>query len=191
MTTDLNGDGEPDLIVANHHQQLGVGPAEHDSTGRHHRQLRRLSRPSPPASNPDAVATTDLNGDGRPDLIVANLNSNTVSVLLNTTAPGAATASFADPADLRHRQQSRLGGDDGPERRRKARPHRRQSQQQLGVGAAEHDSTGRHHRQLRRLSRPSPPAAIPLRWWRRTVNGDGRARPHRRQSTTATRCRCC
>ena len=41
------------------------------------------------------MAAADLNGDGKPDLIVANYGSSTVSVLLNTTAPGAATPSFA------------------------------------------------------------------------------------------------
>ena len=46
-------------------------------------------------SGPWSVTTADLNGDGRPDLIVANYGSNTVSVLLNTTAAGATTPSFA------------------------------------------------------------------------------------------------
>src|SRR5262249_33276198 len=46
-------------------------------------------------TSPISDAVGDLNGDGRPDLAVANVDSNTVSVLLNTTAPGATTPSFA------------------------------------------------------------------------------------------------
>jgi hypothetical protein len=49
---------------------------------------------------PFSVAAADINGDGRPDLIVANYNSNTVSILLNTTQPGATTPSFAPPQNF-------------------------------------------------------------------------------------------
>src|SRR5439155_13480710 len=45
-------------------------------------------------TNPRAVALADVNGDGKADLLVANQGAATVSVLLNTTMPGAATASF-------------------------------------------------------------------------------------------------
>lgn len=45
--------------------------------------------------DPVSVAVGDLNGDGRLDLIVANFNSNNVSVLLNITAPGGLTPIFA------------------------------------------------------------------------------------------------
>ena len=37
----------------------------------------------------------DLNSDSRPDLVVANSGANTISVLLNTTAAGSASATFA------------------------------------------------------------------------------------------------
>ena len=44
---------------------------------------------------PASVTAADINGDGKPDLIVANDGGpDTVSVLLNTTAPGATTPSF-------------------------------------------------------------------------------------------------
>src|SRR5687767_9308593 len=46
-------------------------------------------------SRPISLAEGDLNGDGRPDLAIANANADTVSVLLNTTAPGATTPSYA------------------------------------------------------------------------------------------------
>src|SRR6185369_1219571 len=49
---------------------------------------------------PSSVIACDLNGDGKLDLAVANVNSNTVSVLLNTTAPGAVTPSFAPKQDI-------------------------------------------------------------------------------------------
>src|SRR5207249_10124936 len=46
-------------------------------------------------TTPVSVTVGDVNLDGELDLAVANQSSNTVSVLLNTTAPGAATPSFA------------------------------------------------------------------------------------------------
>lgn len=54
----------------------------------------------PTGSSPQGVATADLNGDGRPDLAVTNATGNSVSVLLNTTAPGAASPSFAAKVDF-------------------------------------------------------------------------------------------
>jgi hypothetical protein len=91
---DVNGDGRPDLAVANENSNTvsvllnttapgattpSFAPQQTFATG----------------SNPFSVAVADVNNDGKPDLAVANENSNTVSVLLNTTAPGATTPSFA------------------------------------------------------------------------------------------------
>jgi hypothetical protein len=51
-------------------------------------------------TNPASVAVGDLNGDGKLDLVIANAGANIVSVLLNTTAPGAVTPSFAAKQDF-------------------------------------------------------------------------------------------
>ena|ERR1035437_4908013 len=51
-------------------------------------------------SFPYSVATGDLNGDGMPDMVVTNSDDNTISVLMNTTAPGAASSSYSAKTDF-------------------------------------------------------------------------------------------
>src|SRR5262249_22953756 len=96
---DLNNDGKADMAVAN-------GSAGTISV--------LLSTTVPGAATPtfggkqdfaagtlpSALALGDVNGDGRLDVAVANANDNTVSVLLNTIAPGATTASFGAKQDF-------------------------------------------------------------------------------------------
>ena len=54
----------------------------------------------PAGGGPHAIAVGDLDGDGKPDLAVANLDSDTVSVFLNMTVIGATTPSFASRIDI-------------------------------------------------------------------------------------------
>src|SRR5207247_5723395 len=49
---------------------------------------------------PYSVAVGDVDGDGWPDLAVANAGSDSVSVLRNTSAPGAMNLSFAPAANF-------------------------------------------------------------------------------------------
>ena len=51
-------------------------------------------------ASPFSVAVSDLNGDGRADVVVANRAAASVSVLLNTTTPGAASPTFAAKQDF-------------------------------------------------------------------------------------------
>jgi len=53
---------------------------------------------SPTGTKPHSVSIGDLDGDGKPDLAVANMGSNTISVFRNTSTSG--TVSFATKVDF-------------------------------------------------------------------------------------------
>ena len=96
---DINGDGKPDLVVGNHGANSVSVLLNATSQG--------AMTPSFAAktdfttgTNPQFVCIADLDSDGRLDLAVANYNSGTVSVFLNTTVTGAATSSFLSRKDF-------------------------------------------------------------------------------------------
>ena len=75
---DLNGDGVPDLAVANTSNQANsVSVLLGNGDGSFQTRQDFIT-----GSNPYSLAIGDLDGDGVPDLAVANAFSNTVSVLL-------------------------------------------------------------------------------------------------------------
>jgi hypothetical protein len=93
-TGDINGDGEPDLAVAN--TQDGTVSVLLNTTPHGATTPRFASQKTFAVGHgPQSVVLEDFNGDDKPDLAVANFNARTVSVLLNTTAPGATEAFFA------------------------------------------------------------------------------------------------
>ncbi len=90
---DINSDNKPDLIGTNKTNNtisvlLNTTSAGATSVGFSSEQTFNVG------TGPMAVAAGDINNDGKPDLFTANESDNSVSVLMNTTAPGAATASF-------------------------------------------------------------------------------------------------
>jgi hypothetical protein len=86
---DFNGDGIPDLAVANSASNtvsilLGNGDGTFQPKVDY-----------PVDTNPQAIAAGDINGDGFPDLVVANAGSNTISIL-----PGNGNGTFQSKKDL-------------------------------------------------------------------------------------------
>ncbi len=93
IVVDLNGDGRPEMASVNSIDgdvSVFVNASAPGATAAFSAQQRFGA-----GSSAAALAATDINGDGRADLVVANGGSGAVTVLLNTTAAGAATASFA------------------------------------------------------------------------------------------------
>ncbi len=91
---DFNGDGKPDLASANFASDdvsvlmnttvLAEGPLAFYDQESFGADIHAFS-----------VAVADINEDGKHDFVSANIDSDTVSVLLNTTTPGASAPSFA------------------------------------------------------------------------------------------------
>jgi FG-GAP repeat len=117
VAADFNGDGKPDLAVAN---AASLGPdgvsllMNTTPAGAGRASFRRCPPLATGAASPQALAVADLTGDGKPDIIVGNFATDGgdpsfpalpllgpgIRVFVNTTAPGAACPSFAPPVDI-------------------------------------------------------------------------------------------
>ncbi len=113
---DFDGDGKPDLAVANQSTNDVSVLRNTSSIG----TISFAAKQDFAAGNsPSGVAVGDFDGDGKPDLAVANYNSNSISVFRNTSSNG--TISFATKQDFTTGSQPRsvtigdLNGDGKPE----------------------------------------------------------------------------
>ncbi|PWV56398.1 FG-GAP-like repeat-containing protein [Chitinophaga sp. S165] len=93
---DLDGDGKPDLAATYVSGGGNVSIYKNNSTG----GAISLAAPVtyPTGSSPYRVLISDIDLDGKPDLVTLNYVSGTISVLRNTSTGG--TISFAAKADI-------------------------------------------------------------------------------------------
>jgi hypothetical protein len=83
---DMNADGKPDVVTADEGNTVSVLLNRGDATFGASREYALFKGgPNWLAAGPNAVAVGDLNGDGKPDVVTANVNAH-VSLLLNTGA---------------------------------------------------------------------------------------------------------
>ncbi len=101
---DVDGDGKPDIVVTNSGNGVGTTVSVFRNTGTSGSITASSFAPKVDFTTglcPFGLAITDLDGDGKVDIVVANHFSNTVSILRNTSASGSITASsFAPKVDF-------------------------------------------------------------------------------------------
>ena len=99
--SDLDGDGRIDIAVVNERSNSVSVLRNTAAAGSIDASSFAPMSSFPTGSNPNYVTASDLDGDGKPDLVITNFGSNTVSVLRNTAMPGTLnTGSFAPKVDL-------------------------------------------------------------------------------------------
>jgi gliding motility-associated-like protein len=98
---DIDGDGKPDLVVTNTTTNNVSVLMNTTTTGSITAASFAAAVNFATGAGPRGLAIGDLDGDGKPDLAIANFGASTVSVLRNTSTAGSiAASSFATAVDI-------------------------------------------------------------------------------------------
>lgn len=92
---DFNGDGRPDIAYVNNTGTTSFSVRLNNTSAGSSALVFDAPVTVNVAGGAVALATGDVNGDGRADIVVSNPTTNTVKVYRNTTALGATVPSFA------------------------------------------------------------------------------------------------
>src|SRR5262249_2132235 len=90
---DMNADGRPDIVTTNFNSGT-VSVLRNTTPLGAHTSSFAAQQTFAAGREPDAVGVGDINGDGKADIAVTNVDDNTVSVILNSTTLGGTTFSF-------------------------------------------------------------------------------------------------
>jgi len=93
---DLDGDGKPDIVVANGNNSASISVFRNTTAG--NTIVFAAEQDFSVVSAPYRVVIGDLDGDGKPDLAITNNGGTQISLYRNTSTPG--TISFATRIDL-------------------------------------------------------------------------------------------
>ncbi|SDH19013.1 FG-GAP-like repeat-containing protein [Mucilaginibacter gossypii] len=88
-TGDVDSDGRPEILIANSSLN-GISVLPNTSKKGTVSFVSRFDFEA--GTQPSGLNLTDIDGDGKPDLVISNKMDNTVSVLRNITAPGIINA---------------------------------------------------------------------------------------------------
>ena len=98
---DIDGDGKRDMVVANSSSNTisvfrNISPSSSIGTSSFAAKVDFAT-----GTNPTIVAIVDVDGDGKPDLVVPNRSSDNISILRNTSTSGSINvSSFAAKVDF-------------------------------------------------------------------------------------------